>query len=337
MLRTNAQSGSRAQVPQVSRSQVPGSASPRDCRPPADRRTATSSRDTLDLHADSIGSAFSIAAVRAEELLRPPEERLFYDPYAAMFRAAGAHAEEGTKRFLDLPFFRDVIRLRMRLIDDEFGRALDAGIDQIMLLGAGFDARALRVPAVAARGARVYEINLPGQLERKRALLASGSVALPAWVSYVPCDLTAVYEQELPLALEECGFRRDRPALVIWEGITAYIGVAATDRSLRFMAGFGTSGTRIVFDVGTSFFGSETVTDHALRAGFVSCEAHGGRALAAVPRGRAASRRLGVSHGDRASLRRSRGGSRSIASTNGRPARRQSSNTAASESAVSRR
>lgn len=220
-------------------------------------------------------TAFSIAAVRAEEGLRPPGERLFEDPYAALFRAAGAHAAEGTKRFLDLPFFRDGIRLRTRFVDDVLAGALGAGIEQIVLLGAGFDARALRVPMIATRGARVFEIDLPDQLERKREILASGGFALPAWDAYVPCDLTADYEHELPPALEVRGFRRDRPALFIWEGVTAYIGVAATDRALRFMATVGASGTRVVFDVGASFFGPETVTDHALRAGFTSCEAHG--------------------------------------------------------------
>src|ERR1700733_13949251 len=63
-------------------------------------------------------TAFATAAVRAEEALRPPDERLFEDPYAGLFWAAGSHAEEGTQRFLSLPFFRDGIRLRTRFIDD---------------------------------------------------------------------------------------------------------------------------------------------------------------------------------------------------------------------------
>jgi methyltransferase (TIGR00027 family) len=182
-------------------------------------------------------TAFSIAAVRAEEGLRPPHERLFEDPYAILFRAVGGHAEAGTKRYLDLPFFRDGIRLRTRFIDDVLGKVLENGLDQIVLLGAGFDTRALRIPGIAARGARVYEIDLPDQLQRKRAVLVSGGMTLPGWVSYIPCDLTASdYEVTLARALEEVGFRRDRGALLIWEGVTTYIGVTATDRCLRFMA-----------------------------------------------------------------------------------------------------
>jgi methyltransferase (TIGR00027 family) len=218
-------------------------------------------------------TAFSIAAVRAEEGLRPPHERLFEDPYASVFVGLGAHAEEGTKRFLELPFFRDGIRLRTRFIDDVLRQALADGVDQIILLGAGFDARALRIREIAA--ARVYEIDLPDQLQRKRDAL----VTVPAWISYIACDLTAAdYEMTLASALEDAGFRRDRASLVIWEGVTTYIGVAATDRSLRFLATLLCTGSRVVFDVGTSFFPT-TIADHTSQAGFASCEVHGGDEL----------------------------------------------------------
>jgi methyltransferase (TIGR00027 family) len=247
-------------------------------------------------------TAFSIAAVRAEEGSRPPHERLFEDRYAILFRAAGGHAEAGTQRYLDLPFFRDGIRLRTRFIDDVLGAALDSGIDQIALLGAGFDARALRIPGIAARGARVYEIDLPDQLERKRAVLAAGGVTLPEWVSYIACDLTAPdYEATLARALEDSGFRRDRGALFIWEGVTTYIGVAATDRCLRFMAALVSAGSQVVFDVGTSFFSPASLGEHVSRAGFASCEAHRAdelwrRYLAGEPHPAAGVFRMVVAH-----------------------------------------
>src|SRR4249920_3628137 len=89
-------------------------------------------------------TAFSIALVRAEEGNRPDGEQLFADPYASAFAAAGAHVAEGTQRFLDLPFFRDGVRLRTRFLDDSVRDGLAAGLDQVVLLGAGFDARGLR-------------------------------------------------------------------------------------------------------------------------------------------------------------------------------------------------
>jgi methyltransferase (TIGR00027 family) len=246
-------------------------------------------------------TAFSIAAVRADEGLRPAHERLFDDPYAHLFRALGARAEEGTKRYLDLPFFRDGIRLRTRFIDDVLRNALDDELDQIMLLGAGFDARSLRIPEIAARRARVYEIDLADQLRRKRDAFAAASVTLPAWVSYIPCDLTAPdYETTLTRALDDAGFEQSRPALVIWEGVTTYIGVAATDRSLRFMARLVAPGSQVVFDVGTSFFPSP-IREHVANAGFSSCESHGAdelwrRYLPGEPHPGAAMFRMVVAH-----------------------------------------
>lgn len=247
-------------------------------------------------------TAFSIAAVRAEEGARPAHERLFEDPYAILFRAVGGHAEAGTKRYLELPFFRDGIRLRTRFIDDALGKALESGLDQIVLLGAGFDTRALRIPGIAVRGARVHEIDLPDQLQRKRAVFLNSGVALPGWVSSIPCDLTAPdYEATLARALEEDGFRRDRRALFIWEGVTTYIGVAATDRALRFMAALGSTGSQVVFDVGTTFFGSATVSEHVSQAGFSACEAYGAdelwrRYLAGEPHPAAGVFRMVVAH-----------------------------------------
>ena len=222
-------------------------------------------------------TAFSIAVVRAEEGARPTYERLFEDPYAHLFRAAGAHAEDGTRRYLDLPFFRDGIRLRTRFIDDALSDALADGIVQIVLLGTGFDTRALRFPAIAARGARVYELDLPDQLQLKRRVLAEAGVSIPDGVSYIASDLTtADYETTVAEALVDAGFRRDRGVLVIWEGVTTYIGVAATVRCLRFLATLVSSETRVVFDIGASFFGAETVNDHVTSAGFSSCDVHGG-------------------------------------------------------------
>jgi methyltransferase (TIGR00027 family) len=148
-----------------------------------------------------------------------------------------------------------------------------------VLLGAGFDARALRTPALATTGAHVFEVDLPDQLDRKHSVLEAAGVTLPAFVSYVACDFTSDYEATLSRSLEARGFRRDRPVFIIWEGVTTYIGVAATDRMLRFIGERFAAGTRVVFDVGSRFFGAETVFDHATRAGFSSCEEHGGDVL----------------------------------------------------------
>ncbi len=225
-------------------------------------------------------TAFSIAVVRAEEGRRPPAERLFEDPYASFFAAAGAHAAESTQRFLELPNFHDAVRLRTRCIDDAVRDGLAAGLDQVVLLGAGFDARGLRMPEIAVRRASVYEVDTAEQLERKRDVLAAAGVRIPQRVRYVWFDFdTPDYEAELAAALEAEGYRRGGGAIFVWEGVIGYIGSEEIDRNLRFMAREGGPRSRLVFTYAEGSFDPETAAVRTRRAGFGSCEELAGDAL----------------------------------------------------------
>lgn len=215
-------------------------------------------------------TAYAIATIRANEGGRPEAERLFDDPYAQAFAAAGAHAAEGTARFLGLPFFQDAIRLRTRAIDDFVREGLAAGLTQIGLLGAGFDARALRMPEIAQAKAKVFEVDFPVLLEKKRALLEAAGLAVPEHVVAVPCDFADDFEETLIAALEARGFRPGAGAIFLWEGVIAYIDRSAIDRSLRFMARGGGASSRLVVDFGPGAFDPEGPAERARRAGFTS-------------------------------------------------------------------
>jgi methyltransferase (TIGR00027 family) len=244
-----------------------------------ERGPGTARAERLARNRNVADTAFSIAVVRAEEAERPEGERLFEDRYAATFAAAGAHVAESTQRFLDLPFFRDGVRLRTRFIDDAVRDGLAAGLDQVVLLGAGFDARGLRMPEIGARGASVYEVDTAKQLARKRKLLARAGAKIPARVVYVPFDFEDDIENALADALERKGFRRRAGAVFVWEGVIGYISQETIDRSLRFMAREGGPGSRLVFTFGESTFDPETAREHAQRAGFRACEEIAGDAL----------------------------------------------------------
>lgn len=224
---------------------------------------------------DVADTAFSIAVVRAEEGERPASEQLFVDPYARLFAAAGAHAAAATQRYLDLPFFRDGIRLRTRAIDDAVREGLGPQ-SQLVILGAGFDMRALRLPEVERLGARVFEIDTPAQLARKRAVLDEAGVAVPERDVYVPFDFDQPdFEPALAQALRARGFREAVGAVFVWEGVIGYIDAATIDRNLRFMAQIGGEGTRLVFTYGFGNFEPDGAESHVLRAGLRSFEGHG--------------------------------------------------------------
>lgn len=240
---------------------------------PADE-TAMRSRSVAD-------TAFSIAVVRAEEGDRPEGERLFTDPYAAAFAAAGAHATENTQRFLDLPFFRDGIRLRTRFLDDCVRDGIASGLTQLVLVGAGFDARGLRMPEIQARHATVFEVDTPYQLDRKRRALAAAGVKLPARIVHVPFDFdTRDLEGELGGALELAGFELGIGAMFVWEGVIGYIDDAAIDQSLRFMATAGGPRSRLALTFADeAHLGTEPMAARTKRCGFASFESAAGDEL----------------------------------------------------------
>jgi methyltransferase (TIGR00027 family) len=214
-------------------------------------------------------TAFVVAAVRAEEGARPEAERLFEDPYAAIFAAHGAHAAEATQRFLDLPFMRDGLRLRTRYVDDALREGLAAGLRQVVLLGAGFDARGLRMPEIAEHGASVYEVDIAPQLDRKRAALREAGVTTPARLAYVPFDFHATrFEESLASSLAAKGFRPGAGAVFLWEGVIGYIDRTAIDRTLRFVVNRGGPRSRLVLTFGESSFDPDTADEALSRAGF---------------------------------------------------------------------
>ena len=111
-------------------------------------------------------TAVGVAAVRAAETERA--ERLFTDPLAAGFvRAAGPGRRrpdrpEGRHRHASLVAW---VIVRTRFLDDLVLDACARGCRQVVILGAGLDARAFRLGWPDKP--RVFEIDLPQVLEFK--------------------------------------------------------------------------------------------------------------------------------------------------------------------------
>jgi len=247
-------------------------------------------------------TAFSIAEVRAAETHLPPKSRLFDDPYARHFLAAGAHAREATERYLSLPFFRDGIRLRTRFIDDEVRAALRAGARQLVLLGAGFDARGIRLAEATSAGVTTFEVDTPEQLARKRACLEAAEVVVPASVRHVPFDFAeSRLEGVLGPRLADAGWSSEQRTLFVWEGVIGYIDSEAIDDSLRFMASASHVGARVIFTFGEANLDPVPAAKRVRRAGFASYEEVGldevwRNLLATEPPAAARHARMGVAN-----------------------------------------
>ena len=133
-------------------------------------------------------TAAIIARARAAEGDLPPETRLFVDPFAHLF---AGDLDESAEAFGSVPFLRDQVRIRTRFIDDFVRRGVADGLRQIVILGAGFDCRALRLDEIVATRSKVYEVDFDEQLATKRAILEAGGVAIPDHLRFVACDLVA--------------------------------------------------------------------------------------------------------------------------------------------------
>ena len=99
---------------------------------------------------------------------------------------------------------------------------------QVVLLGAGADARAYRLPELA--GKPLYEVDHPSTQAEKRARAAG--LTPHATLTYVPVDFE---KDSLARSLDAAGFDRLRPAFVIWEGVTMYLTPAAAKATLAVL------------------------------------------------------------------------------------------------------
>lgn len=188
-----------------------------------------------------------------ESVRRPRAARLFEDPWATAFlrpslrtvvAAARAPVAGAAIRWcIDTgwPGARAAGVARTRWIDDELRQALAAGTRQILILGAGFDARAMRLPGLERT--RVFEVDAPETSRAKRERLLQCS-ALPGHVRYVEADLG---RDSLACVLAAAGFDREARSFVLWEGVTNYLSAAAVDATLRFVAQGCAPGSRLLF------------------------------------------------------------------------------------------
>jgi methyltransferase (TIGR00027 family) len=184
-----------------------------------------------------------MALFRALESTRPAGRRLFEDPFAAAFLRPRLRIVVGLSRlpwaghlirgFIDhrWPGARTSAVARTRFIDEATNVAIASGIEQVVVLGAGFDARAHRLAAMA--GLPVLEVDHPATSAAKRASLEGVLGSIPSNVRLVPVDLDST---PLRGAMTGAGYDATRRSLVIWEGVTNYLTDAAVDDTLRWCA-----------------------------------------------------------------------------------------------------
>jgi methyltransferase (TIGR00027 family) len=131
---------------------------------------------------------------------------------------------------------------RSRIAEDALSGAVERGILQIVILGAGLDTFALRSPH-GARQIRIYEVDHPATQAWKRQRLAEAQLAVPPWLILVPVDFE---RDDLGETLVGAGFQENSPAFFTWLGVVPHLTQDAIDSTLDYMASI--QNLEVVFD-----------------------------------------------------------------------------------------
>jgi methyltransferase (TIGR00027 family) len=209
-----------------------------------------------------------IAAARANESARP--NRLFDDPFAAALAEstelgiAGARAlRAGASALDDLivqanrAFGAPLLAIRTRFFDELLLHAVRVGgVRQVVLLAAGLDARAYRLPWPL--GTHLYELDQPAVLAAKAATLTRLGAEPACHRHALDVDLAEpVWAQSLCTA----GYDPQAPSAWLAEGLLMYLEATAVHQLLRMTARLASLGSWL----GADLFNSVVLTAPLLR------------------------------------------------------------------------
>ncbi|MFI1995771.1 class I SAM-dependent methyltransferase [Actinoplanes sp. NPDC020271] len=200
-------------------------------------------------------SAGHVALFRALETARG-HDRVVDDPYAHRFLTGSHRMVAGLarvpaigrriERYLDRRWPagpRASAVARTRLIDDLTVEALSRGARQVVLLGAGYDSRAYRLPGIDR--AQVFEVDRPAtQATKQRLVRGAVHPSRRGHVHFVPVDLIT---GDLAAELRRAGFAALEPTVIVWEGVTNYLTAGAVDATMRLVAASTASGSSLIF------------------------------------------------------------------------------------------
>lgn len=193
-------------------------------------------------------SRTALAAARhraAHQLLE--QGRIFADPLAVPI-LGGDGGEDGetiareAKENPSRRAMRIFIAVRTRVAEDALAAAVERGVSQLVVLGAGLDTYAYR--GAMRQRIRIFEVDHPATQAWKRRRLTEGSIPLPACLTFAPID----FEHEtLAGGLDDAGFDAAQQTFFTWLGVVPYLTAEAVWSTLRFIGGL-PNGAHVVFD-----------------------------------------------------------------------------------------
>jgi methyltransferase (TIGR00027 family) len=191
-------------------------------------------------------TALRVALRRAAHQIH--DSPVVFDDPVAVALLGPAYAEELRRTPLrdDRPFsiaLRAFLVARSRYAEDNLKKAVERGVEQYVLLGAGLDTFAYRNSYAQLR---VFEVDHPATQQWKRELLQRNRIAIPESVTYTPVDFE---RQSLSSQLRDAGFNQSAPAFFAWLGVVPYLTLEAFRGTVAFISAQPT-GSGLTLDYG---------------------------------------------------------------------------------------
>jgi methyltransferase (TIGR00027 family) len=215
------------------------------------QRPSDNAGEIWDVTTSLGATAIGVAAYRAAETMQP--DPLIRDEMASIL--VGAVGMPGWDRlaqadtsWLDVDddrgrramvSSREFVAARTLYFDRFCADAVASGVLQVVIVAAGLDARAFRLPCL--RECAVYEIDQPEVLKFKHSTLAARHVAPIAMVEPVGVDL----REDWGAALIEHGFEYWTPTAWLVEGLLPYVPSAAQQHLIADLTALSAPGSRL--------------------------------------------------------------------------------------------
>ncbi|OMC44407.1 class I SAM-dependent methyltransferase [Mycobacterium sp. IS-1264] len=216
---------------------------------------ARTDNDTWDI-TESVGAtALGVAAARAAET--ESENPLISDPFARVFLDAAGDGMWNWFAAPDLPAeiaeaepdlqprmqsMVGYMAARTLFFDQFFLDAARSGVHQVVILAAGLDSRAWRLPW--PDGVTVYELDQPRVLEFKSSTLHDSGAEPKCNAVHVPVDL----RHDWPAELQQAGFDASAPSAWSAEGLLPFLPAAAQELLFERVQALGAAGSRIAVE-----------------------------------------------------------------------------------------
>jgi methyltransferase (TIGR00027 family) len=155
-----------------------------------------------------------------------------------------SNPDEALRKVLQRWTGTSIVLSRAKYTEEILEKAVNHGIRQYVILGAGMDTFAFRRSDIL-KHLQVFEIDHPATQAFKRNRLAELGWSLPEQLHFIPLDFT---KEDLASALSRSTYDPEALTFFSWLGVTPYLPCQTIFDTLHTIARISSRGSMVVFD-----------------------------------------------------------------------------------------